>query len=102
LRLESDGAVRYEADTVNGTLFVSPEEVGASILRTLRKTAEQRLDVPVRKIVMAVPAEFDVTQRNATKQAAHLAGRSRNVCLISDVQDLNTVLLLLIRHSPNE
>ena len=53
---------------------VSPEDVGAVILSTLRSTASKRLGVDVRKVVLAVPADFSAAQRNATQRAGELAG----------------------------
>ncbi len=55
-------------------LPVSPEKVGSLILSTLRATAEKRLGVEIRKVVLAVPADFDEEQRNATRLAGELAG----------------------------
>lgn len=57
----------------NQTL-VSPEEIGASILRELKRTAEKNISRSVNKAVMSVPAEFNMAQRNATIKAASLAG----------------------------
>ena len=57
----------------NQTL-VSPEEIGASILRELKRTAEKNISRSVDKAVLSVPAEFDMAQRNATIKAASLAG----------------------------
>jgi molecular chaperone HscA len=53
---------------------VSPIEVSAEILRTLRLRAEASLGGPVRDAVITVPAYFDDAQRQATKDAARLAG----------------------------
>lgn len=60
---------------VNGSL-ISPEFVGSQILKALRNTAEKNLTVPVTKAVMSVPAEFDNIQRNFTRKAAQLAGKT--------------------------
>ena len=57
----------------NQTL-VSPEEIGASLLRELKRTAEKNISRSVDKAVMSVPAEFNMAQRNATIKAASLAG----------------------------
>jgi molecular chaperone HscA len=53
---------------------VSAIEVSAEILRVLKTRAEQTLGVPVREAVITVPAYFDDAQRQATKDAARLAG----------------------------
>ena len=54
--------------------LVSPSEIGSHVLKELRKTAERNLSTSVTKAVMSVPAEFDMAQRNATIEAAKLAG----------------------------
>jgi len=52
----------------------SPVEVSAEILRTLRERAEASLGGPLTGAVITVPAYFDDAQRQATKDAARLAG----------------------------
>ena len=52
----------------------SPVEVSAEILATLRYRAEDSFDSDVYGAVITVPAYFDDAQRQATKDAAHLAG----------------------------
>jgi molecular chaperone HscA len=52
----------------------SPVEVSADILRALRARAERQLGGPVDAAVVTVPAYFDDAQRQATKDAARLAG----------------------------
>ncbi|HCA26161.1 MAG TPA: Fe-S protein assembly chaperone HscA [Betaproteobacteria bacterium] len=52
----------------------SPVEISAEILRELRGRAEQALDGDLVGAVITVPAYFDDAQRQATKDAARLAG----------------------------
>src|SRR4051812_9569308 len=52
----------------------SPVEVSAEILRVLRERAEASLGGPLTGAVITVPAYFDDAQRQATKDAATLAG----------------------------
>ena len=52
----------------------TPVEVSASILTALRAQAEPQLDGPIAGAVITVPAYFDDAQRQATRQAAELAG----------------------------
>ncbi len=52
----------------------SPVEVSAEILKTLRERAESALGGPLVGAVVTVPAYFDDAQRQATKDAAKLAG----------------------------
>ena len=59
-------------ETVQGAK--SPVEVSAEILRTLRQRAESTLGGGLVGAVITVPAYFDDAQRQATKDAARLAG----------------------------
>ncbi len=52
----------------------SPVEISADLLRALRERAEASLGGPVDGAVVTVPAYFDDAQRQATKDAAKLAG----------------------------
>jgi molecular chaperone HscA len=52
----------------------SPVEVSADILRVLRDRAERTLGGELAGVVITVPAYFDDAQRQATKDAAKLAG----------------------------
>lgn len=53
---------------------VSPVEVSAHILRALKRRADRALGADVKDAVITVPAYFDEAQRQATKDAARLAG----------------------------
>ncbi len=57
-----------------GGRVISPQEVSSVILRSLREQAEKALGVAVRRAVITVPAYFDDAQRQATRDAARLAG----------------------------
>ena len=59
---------------VAGGRTLSPVEVSAMILRTAREMAERALGQPVEEAVITVPAYFNHQQRNATMEAAQLAG----------------------------
>ncbi|MEY3025761.1 MAG: molecular chaperone DnaK [Planctomycetota bacterium] len=54
--------------------IVTPHQVAAEVLRELRSIAEGDLGVAVRRAVITVPAYFDDAQRQATRDAARLAG----------------------------
>ena len=68
--IDAPGMVRLR--TVQGVK--SPVEVSAEILRTLRLRAEASLGGELTGAVITVPAYFDDAQRQATKDAARLAG----------------------------
>ncbi len=52
----------------------SPEEISASILRKMKDTAQDFLGEPVTQAVITVPAYFNDSQRQATKDAGMIAG----------------------------
>ena len=58
---------------VNGKEY-TPPEISASILRKLKEAAESHLGHKVRKAVITVPAYFNDSQRQATKDAGQIAG----------------------------
>ncbi len=68
--VDAEGMVKLR--TVQG--IKSPVEISAEILRKLREHSERSLGGPLTGAVITVPAYFDDAQRQATKDAARLAG----------------------------
>ncbi len=67
---DSNGNVRVE---VRGKQY-TPQEISAFILQKLKKSAENYLGQPVEDAVITVPAYFNDSQRQATKDAGRIAG----------------------------
>lgn len=58
---------------VDGKTF-TPQEISAKVLSKIKADAEKYLGEPVTQAVITVPAYFDDSQRQATKQAGEIAG----------------------------
>jgi molecular chaperone DnaK len=84
-----DPVVRKDMDMVsykivkadNGDAWVqvrdekkAPAQVSAEVLKKMKSTAERYLGMPVEKAVITVPAYFNDSQRQATKDAGKIAG----------------------------
>src|SRR3989449_8395970 len=65
-----DGIVRIQV----GDREVTPPEVSAIVLKSLKERAEAHFGEPVEKAVITVPAYFNDSQRQATKDAGRTAG----------------------------
>src|SRR5215813_5130270 len=63
-----------DAKVALGGAEYTAQEISAIILKRLKAVAEHRLQQPVRKAVITVPAYFSDTQRQATREAGEIAG----------------------------
>src|ERR671922_1066044 len=70
VKAASNGDVRV----VMGGKEYSPPEVSAMILRKMKQDAEAKLGEPITQAVITVPAYFNDSQRQATKDAGQIAG----------------------------
>ncbi|MBQ9207643.1 MAG: molecular chaperone DnaK [Treponema sp.] len=66
--------VRVEVTENGATKQFSPQEISAFILQKMKKTAEDYLGTEVTEAVITVPAYFNDSQRQATKDAGKIAG----------------------------
>ena len=70
----SNGDAAVEVDEEGENKQFSPPEISAMILSKLKADAEMRLGETITEAVITVPAYFNDTQRQATKDAGKLAG----------------------------
>src|SRR5262245_28923370 len=66
----AEGIVRLQV----GDREVTPPEISAVILKALKERAEAHFGEPVEKAVITVPAYFNDSQRQATRDAGRIAG----------------------------
>src|SRR5437667_10625253 len=67
---EQDGVIRLHV----GKAALTPPEISAMILKELKARAERFFGEEIRKAVITVPAYFNDSQRQATKDAGKIAG----------------------------
>ena len=70
----SNGDAAVEVDVEGETKQFSPPEISAMILGKLKADAETRLGETITEAVITVPAYYNDTQRQATKDAGKIAG----------------------------
>jgi len=69
-RERSDGEVEVKM----GDKWLTPIEISAQILQKLKADAEEKLGEKIKDVVITCPANFDDSQRKATKAAGEIAG----------------------------
>lgn len=72
--INKDGKPYIEITTKTETKSYSPEEISAMILQKMRSIAENHLGVPIKHAVITVPAYFNDSQRQSTKDAGTISG----------------------------
>ncbi|CAN5654624.1 molecular chaperone DnaK [soil metagenome] len=70
----SNGDAHIEVDVNGEKKRFSPQEISAMILAKLKADAEAKLGEKITQAVITVPAYFNDSQRNATKDAGKIAG----------------------------
>ncbi len=70
----ANGDAHIQVKSGNETKTFSPQEVSAMILAKLKSDAEAKLGEKITQAVITVPAYFNDSQRNATKDAGKIAG----------------------------
>ena len=68
------GKPKIKVEFRNEEKLFTPEEVSSMVLTKMKETAEAYLGQSVRDAVVTVPAYFNDAQRQATKDAGHIAG----------------------------
>jgi len=69
-----DGSGNVKLDCPARNKQFAPEEIAAQVLRKLVEDASKYLDSPITEAVITVPAYFNDSQRQATKDAGRIAG----------------------------
>ena len=69
-----DDKPTFEVEYMNEKKTFHPEEISAMILTKMKEIAESFLDTEVKDAVITVPAYFNDSQRQATKDAGSIAG----------------------------
>ena len=70
----ADDKPKIEVTYRNETIWFTPEEISSMILRRIKEIAESYLGQAVTSAVITVPASFNDSQRQSTKDAARIAG----------------------------
>ena len=72
--INKEGKVYIQTTFKGKTKIFSPEQVSAMVLEKMREIAEKYLSIEVKNAVVTVPAYFNDSQRQATKDAGTISG----------------------------
>jgi len=72
--INENGLPRLKVEYTNEVRTFTPEEISAMVIGKMKDTAEAYLGTTVNEAVITVPAYFNDSQRQATKDAAIIAG----------------------------
>ncbi len=74
LPYETRESVTHGVEIKMGDRWYTPEEISAMILQKLKSDAESKLGETIEEAIITVPAYFNDSQRQATKNAGEIAG----------------------------
>lgn len=72
--VDSDGKPKFEVDYMGERKQFYPEEISAMVLEKMKEIASAFTDEEIKDAVVTVPAYFNDSQRQATKDAGAIAG----------------------------
>ena len=72
--IDDHGKPKIKVEYMGEAKVFSPEEISSMVLQKMKETAEVYLGQSVKDAVITVPAYFNDSQRQATKDAGHIAG----------------------------
>ncbi|GFO22305.1 heat shock 70 kda protein [Plakobranchus ocellatus] len=72
--VQSDGRPKIKAEYKGAQKLFAPEEISSMVLSKMKETAEAFIGKKVTEVVITVPAYFNDSQRQATKDAGAIAG----------------------------
>ena len=72
--VQADGRPKIKVEYKNQTKLFAPEEISSMVLSKMKETAEAYIGKTVTDVVITVPAYFNDSQRQATKDAGAISG----------------------------